>query len=220
MSRIVLCTLLCGVLVGPVWAKGHHGAPMMPPRGGVPARAAVGQQRAFNQAAVNQQRAMGHAMGAAAHQQQAFGRAAINQQRAMGHAAMTQAKMQQHAIRHVPPPPHVGPGPMPYHSYRGRGFWRGPAPHDLHHWRRGPAPHAHYRSCWYDDVWYDAYGYPYYYGTTVVAPAPVIAPAPVVVTPAPVVAPPPPVVVTPAPVVAPPPPVVVTPPPPPPAVVY
>ena len=202
MSRIVLCTLLCGVLVGPVWAKGHHGAPMMPPRGGAPARAAVGQQRAFSHAAANQQRAFGHA--------------AVNQQRAMGHAAMTQAKMQQHAIRHAPPPPHVGPGP--YHSYRGRGFWRGPAPHDLHHWRRGPAPHAHYRSCWYDDVWYDAYGYPYYYGTTVVTPAPVVAPAPVVVTPAPVVAPPPPVVVTPAPVVAPPPaPVVVTPAP---AVVY
>ena len=81
----------------------------------------------------------------------------------------------------------------------------------MHHWRRGPAPHAHYRSCWFDDVWYDAYGYPYYYNTTVIAPASVVTPAPVVVTPAPVVAPP--VVVTPAPVVAPPP-------PPPPAVVY
>ncbi len=202
MSRIVLCTLLCGVLAGPVWAKVRHGAPM-PPRGAMPPRAAVNQQRAMTHAAVNQQRAVTHA--------------AMNQHRAAGHAAMTQAKMQQHAIRHVPPPPHVGPGPMPYHSYRGRGFWRGPAPHDLHLWRRRPAPHAHYRSCWYDDVWYDAYGYPYYYGTAttvvapapvVVTPAPVVAPAPVVVTPAPVVAPAP-VVVTPAPAVAPPPPAVV-----------
>ena len=213
MSRIVLCTLLCGALVGPVWAKGHHGAPMMPPRGGAPARAAAAQQRAFGHAAVGQQRAMGHAMGAAAHQQQAFGRAAINQQRAVGHATMTQAKMQQHAIRHAPIPGGMGPGPGMHH---GRGLWRGPAPQDLHHWRRGPAPHAHYRSCWFDDVWYDAYGYPYYYGSTVVAPVPVVAPAPVVVTPAPVVAPAP-VVVTPAPAVVTP---VVTPPPPPPAVVY
>ena len=42
MLRIVLCTLLCGALVGPVWARGPHGAPMMPPGGGAPGRAAVG----------------------------------------------------------------------------------------------------------------------------------------------------------------------------------
>ena len=180
MSRIVLCTLLCGVLAGPVWAKGHHGVPVVPPRGGVPARAAVGPQRAMNHAAVHQQRAMTHA--------------AVNQQRAMNHAAMTQARRQQHVINnHMPHP--GGPG-----MHHGRGMWRGPAPHDLRGWRRGPAPHAHYRNVWYDDVWYDAYGYPYYYGTTVVTPAPVVAPAPVVVTPAPVVAPAP-VVVTPAPTV-------------------
>ena len=210
MSRIVLCTLLCGVLVGPVLAKGHHGAPVMP-RGAYPARAAVGQQRAISHAAVGQQRAMTRA---AVNQQRAISHAAVNQQRAVGHAAMTQARMQQNAIRHAPHPGGIGPGP----GVRGRGLWRGPAPHDLHRWRRGPAPHPHYRSCWFDDIWYDAYGYPYYYGTTVVAPAPaVVAPAPVVVAPAPA-----PVVVTPAPVVAPAP-VVVTPPPPPPppaAVVY
>ena len=188
MSRIVLCTLLCGVLVGPVWAKGHHGVPVMPS-----AKAAAAHQRAVNNAAIQHQRAVNNAV--------------IQHQRAVNHAAITHAKMQQNAIRHAPPPPHVGPGP--YHSYRGRGFWRGPAPHDLHHWRRGPAPHARYRSCWYDDVWYDAYGYPYYYGsTTVVTPAPVVAPAPVVVTPAPVVAPAP-VVVTPAPTVVTPAPAVV-----------
>ena len=191
MSRIVLCALLCGVLVGPVWAKGYPGVPVVPPRGGVPARAAVGPQRAMTHAAVNQQRAMTHAAV----------KQARRQQHVMNHAAITHAKMQQNAIRHAPPPPHVGPGP--YHSYRGRGFWRGPAPHDLHHWRRGPAPHARYRSCWYDDVWYDAYGYPYYYGSTTV-----VTPAPVVVTPAPVVAPAP-VVVTPAPTVVTPAPAVV-----------
>ena len=130
---------------------------------------------------------------------------------------------------HAPPPGGMRPGPMPHGPgprmgpgpgmHHGPGLWRGPGPRDLHGWRRGPAPHAHYRSCWFNNVWYDAYGYPYYYGsTTVVTPAPVVAPAPVVVTPAPVVAPAP-VVVTPAPTVVAPAPAVVTPAPAP-AVVY
>jgi hypothetical protein len=131
----------------------------------------------------------------------------------------------------VPPthsPHHAGPGPMPAKHHHGVGhgphgaplhhhtFRRGVPPPNMRGWRRGPAPHPHYRSGWYGDIWYDAYGYPYY-GPAVVTPAPtVVTPAPVVVTPAPAVVTPAPVVVQPAPVAVPPPP---PPPPPRPAVV-
>jgi hypothetical protein len=104
------------------------------------------------------------------------------------------------------PPHHMGPGPGPMHAKHHHGvghhgphgappphhvFHRGVPPPSLRGWRRGHAPHPHYRSGWYGEIWYDAYGYPYY-GPAVVTPAPVVAPAPVVVQPAPVVAPPPP----------------------------
>ncbi len=126
------------------------------------------------------------------------------------------------------PPHHAGPGPMHANHHHGVGhgphgapphhhaFRRGVPPPSLRGWRRGPAPHPHYRSGWYGEIWYDAYGYPYY-GPAVVTPAPVVVqPAPAVVTPAPVVVQPAPAVVTPAPVVVQPQPVVVPPPPPPP----
>ena len=101
-------------------------------------------------------------------------------------------------------------------------------PPDFRGWYRGPRPHAHYRSVWIDDVWYDAYGYPFYspaYQEVVVIPSDavlyqagaMVAPAPVVVTPAPAVITPAPAVVTPAPaIVTPAPTTVVVPPPPPP----
>lgn len=81
-------------------------------------------------------------------------------------------------------------------------------PEHFRGWRRGRAVHAHHRSCWVDGIWYDAYGYPCYspeylavtpVANTVVytAPGAVVAPAPVVVAPAPqpttvIVTPPPP----------------------------
>lgn len=91
--------------------------------------------------------------------------------------------------------------------------------HSVHHghrrppahfrgWRRGHVVHPRHRSCWVDGIWYDAYGYPCYspeylavtpVANTVVytAPGAVVAPAPVVVAPAPqpttvIVTPPPP----------------------------
>ncbi|MDO5318588.1 MAG: hypothetical protein Q4G65_08190, partial [bacterium] len=72
------------------------------------------------------------------------------------------------------PGPHHGPGPGFHHGpgpghhgghHRwgyGPGFHHGPGPGSLVGWRRG-ALHPYYRSCWYGDVWYDAYGYAYYY---------------------------------------------------------
>ena len=82
---------------------------------------------------------------------------------------------------------------------------RRPGPPSLVGWRRGLI-HPHYRSCWYDNVWYDAAGYAYYapgYTATTVVQQPVVVPQPVVVQ-QPVVQP----TVAPQPVVVPPPTVV------------
>lgn len=57
----------------------------------------------------------------------------------------------------------------------GPGFHRLPPPPSLHGWHRGLRAHAFYRSCWYDGVWYDAYGYPYT-APAVVVPAPAVVP--------------------------------------------
>ena len=136
-----------------------------------------------------------------------------SQQKAAAHAIKAQQKAGARAMSRqhragaemMRPGPHGGVGhhgphgaPSSHHT-----FHRGTPPPSLRGWKRGPAPHPHYRSGWYGDIWYDAYGYPYY-GPAVVTPAPVVAPAPVVVQPAPVV-------VQPAPVVAPPPPPVAVP---------
>ena len=147
---------------------------------------------------------------------------AHSQQKAAAHAVKAQQKAGARAMSAA-----HHPDPYPRHGGYHGGAWhgshaapppvfrRGVPPPNMHGWRRGPAPHPHYRSGWYGDVWYDAYGYPYY-GPAVVTPAPVVAPAPVVVRPAPVVVTPAPAVVTPAPVVVQPAPVVAPPPPPPP----
>jgi hypothetical protein len=89
------------------------------------------------------------------------------------------------------------------------------APKSFHGWRRGHKAHAHYRSCWVGEIWYNAAGFPCYspeylavtpvantvvitgsgnVSVTTTAPAPVVVtqPAPVVVTPAPVMVTPPP----------------------------
>ena len=94
-------------------------------------------------------------------------------------------------------------------------------PPDFRGWYRGPRPHAHYRSVWIDDVWYDAYGYPCYSpyymevvdvpGAVLYQPGAVIAPAPVVVAPQPAVVAPAPTYVAPAPAVVAPAPAVVAP---------
>lgn len=62
---------------------------------------------------------------------------------------------------------HRGPGgPAPHHvAVHGhpRGvFHRAVPPPHYHSWRRGPHPHAVYRCGWFNDVWYDEFGYPYY----------------------------------------------------------
>ena len=41
-------------------------------------------------------------------------------------------------------------------------FHRAAPPPHYHSWRRGHHPHAVYRCGWYNDVWYDEFGYPYY----------------------------------------------------------
>ena len=81
---------------------------------------------------------------------------------------------------HRPPPP----PPPPRWGY-GPGLHRRPGPPSLVGWRRGLI-HPHYRSCWYDNVWYDAAGYAYYApgytATTVVQqPAPVVVQQPATV---------------------------------------
>ena len=171
MKRTVLLIMVGGVCAGAAWAKGHYGAPV--PSGA--RHAAVGQRAAaFKMQQQQQQNAF--------RMQKAATSAAIKQQQIRHNEGMKVLRMQQHAAQMGPGPRHVG-------------FRHGPAPMDLHRWRRGPAPHPHYRNVWYDDVWYDAYGYPYY-GTavvtpvqTVVTPAPVVTPVQTVVTPAPVVTP-------------------------------
>ena len=62
---------------------------------------------------------------------------------------------------------HCGPGgPAPHHIVvhgHPRGvFHRAVPPPHYHSWRRGPHPHAVYRCGWFNDVWYDEFGYPYY----------------------------------------------------------
>lgn len=98
--------------------------------------------------------------------------------------------------RHAPRVHHVRPAshhvrPASHHVRPRWGYGPGlhyrPGPASLVGWRRG-ALHPHYRSCWFGDVWYDAYGYAYYYpgySTTTVVTTPVVA-TPVVTT-APVV---------------------------------
>ena len=171
--RKVFVCLLCGAFAAAAWAKPHGMAP-------VAARHAAASQQA---AAMKMQRTQ---QVNAMKMQHAATSAAIKQQKAIHHQDVRALQYQQHVAR--------GPG-----FHHGPVFRAGPGPSDLHRWRRGHAPHPHYRSGWYENVWYDAYGYPYDYGTTVVTPAPtVVAPAPVVVAPAPTVVAPAPAVVTPA----------------------
>ena len=185
MKKMIIVAIAAGFAAGGAWAKP---LPMH------------SQPKAAAHAMHTQQRAATHAMH--------------TQQKATMHAIQTQQKAGAHAMsmqRHVGaemmhPRPHGGVGghgphvaPPPHHAFR-----PGVPPPNMRGWRRGPAPHPHYRSGWFGDVWYDAYGYPYY-GPAVVTPAPVVAPAPVVVRPAPVVVTPAPVVVTPPPPPPPPP---------------
>ena len=136
-------------------------------------------QAAAAKAVRSQQKAAAHAMKA----QQKAGAQALSAQRHVG-ADLMGGRHHGGGGWHGP---HAAPSP---HVFR-----RGGPPPDIRGWRRGPAPHPHYRSGWHGNVWYDAYGYPFY-GSAVVAPAPVVvqpvpvvAPQPVVVQPQPVVVP-------------------------------
>ena len=60
-------------------------------------------------------------------------------------------------VRHAPAPHHV----VAHRHPRGIFHRAAPPPH-YHSWRRGPHPHAVYRCGWFNDVWYDEFGYPYY----------------------------------------------------------
>ena len=182
------------------------------------ALAAVAAPPNPHKAAMKQQKAQMHM----AHQQQKAQMHAIHQQqKAQAHAIHQQQRAQAHAIHQQQRILRAG----------GRAAMRGPRfangyhvpPRDFVGWYRGPHPHPHYRNIWFDDIWYDAYGYPCYSpayqevvmmpaGAVIYQPGAVVAPAqtvvvqqPAVVTPT-VVAPPPAVVVPQPTVVAPPPP--------------
>ena len=192
MKMNVVIGFGCCMLAAVAWAKG----PKMPVAR-QPAAAKYKAPAATVHAQQAQQKAAVHSMQM---RQQNAAKAAIAQQHAREKAMQTRQHIAEKQIRatarHMPPP-----------TFR----YGAPPPH-LHGWRRGPTPHPTWRSGWYGDVWYDAYGYPYYSPTVVAQPV-VYQTAPAVVTPAqPVVVTPAPTVVTPATtVVTPAQPVVVTP---------
>lgn len=180
-KRIVIGLVGC-VLAGVVWGKGPK--PMVASgRANKAPEAAMRAQQAQHKAAVH---------GMQMRQQQAA-KAAVARQHAMQAQQNIAAKQMRAAAKRMPPPTIRYAAPPP----------------NLHTWRRGAVPHATYRSVWYGDVWYDAYGYPHYnpavqpvvYQTQPVVVQPVA--QPVVVQPAPAVVQPvaQPVVVRPAPAV-------------------
>jgi len=167
MKRIVIAAIAGCLVSGVAWSRPS------------PIHA---QQAAAAQAMKAQQKSAAQAVKA----QQKAGAAMRAQQRA--EAEMLRTRHHSGGGWHGAGPHAVSPA---HHTFR-----RGVPPPDVRGWRRGSVPHPQYRSGWYGEVWYDAYGYPHY-SPAVVVPAPVVVPPPPVVAPPPPLPPPRPAVVVP-----------------------